>query len=501
VIKVLIPYALRAFTERNAEVEVEGGTAGEAINALANAHPALKTHLFTEDGQLRDFINLFVGGANINSLQGLNTPIADNGELMIVPAIAGGCAVENGSAKNSGADNSDDSSPGLTNEEIARYSRHLLLPEIGVEGQKKLKAAKVLIVGTGGLGAPLALYLAAAGVGTIGLVDFDVVDESNLQRQIIHSTRDVGRPKTASAKDRIKGINPLVNVVTHNAMLTSQNALEIFAGYDIIADGTDNFQTRYLVNDACVFLGKLNVYGSVFQFDGQASVFGAKDGPCYRCLYPSPPPPGLVPSCAEGGVMGVLPGIVGTIQAAETIKLIVGSSAGAGAPAAASGAKPLIGRLLLFDAWRMTFRELKLEKNPDCPVCGKNPTIHELIDYEQFCGLKKNADSKPIDTITALELKKRLDNGDKIQFIDIREPHERAIVKFPNAIVMPLGQLERRMDELDPSVDAVFLCKIGQRSILGIRALQEAGYKGKLLNLQDGLNAWARDVDKSMPIY
>jgi len=377
----------------------------------------------------------------------------------------------------------------LTNEEISRYSRHLLLAEIGVEGQEKLKAAKVLIVGTGGLGAPLALYLAAAGIGTIGLVDFDVVDESNLQRQIIHSTRDVGRPKVASAKDRIKGLNPLANVVTHNEMLTSKNALELFADYDIIADGTDNFQTRYLVNDACVFLGKLNAYGSVFQFDGQATVFGAKDGPCYRCLYPSPPPPGLVPSCAEGGVMGVLPGIIGTIQAAETIKLIVG------------GAKPLIGRLLLFDAWRMSFRELKLDKNPDCPVCGKNPTIHELIDYEQFCGLKKNQDSKPIDTITALELKKRLDNGDKIQFIDIREPHERAIVKFPNAIVMPLGQLERRMDEIDPSVDAVFLCKIGQRSILGIRALQEAGYKGKLLNLQDGLNAWARDVDKSMPIY
>jgi adenylyltransferase/sulfurtransferase len=471
-IKILIPYALRAFTERNAEVEVEGGTAGEAINALANAYPALKTHLFAEDGQLRNFINLFVDGTNISNLQGLNTPVKEGGEMMLVPAIAGGSGP-----------------PNLSNKEIARYSRHLLLPEIGVEGQVKLKGAKVLIVGTGGLGAPLALYLAAAGVGTIGLVDFDTVDESNLQRQIIHSTRDVGRPKTASAKDRIKGINPLVNVVTHNAMLTSQNALELFADYDIIADGTDNFQTRYLVNDACVFLGKLNVYGSVFQFDGQASVFGAKEGPCYRCLYPSPPPPGLVPSCAEGGVMGVLPGIIGTIQAAEAIKLIVG------------GAKPLIGRLLLFDAWRMAFRELKLEKNPDCPVCGKNPSIKELIDYEQFCGLKKTADSKPIDTITAVELKKRLDDGEQIQFIDIREPHERAIVKFPGAIVMPLGQMERRIDELDPSKAAVFLCKIGQRSILGIRALQEAGYKGKLLNLQDGLNAWARDVDKNMPIY
>jgi adenylyltransferase/sulfurtransferase len=474
-IKVLIPYALRAFTERNAEVNVEGGTAGEAVKALAAAYPALKPHLFADDGGLRNFINLFVEGANISSLQGLDTPIKDGGEMMLVPAIAGG------------SDGSD--SVGLTNEEIARYSRHLLLPEIGVEGQKKLKAAKVLIVGTGGLGAPLALYLSAAGVGTIGLVDFDTVDESNLQRQIIHSTRDVGRPKTASANDRIKGINPMVKVVTHNTMLTSQNALDIFADYDIIADGTDNFQTRYLVNDACVFTGKLNVYGSVFQFDGQSTVFAAKDGPCYRCLCPTPPPPGLVPSCAEGGVMGVVPGIIGLVQAAETIKLIVG------------GAEPLIGRLLVFDAWRMRFRELKIEKDPDCPVCGKNPSIRELIDYEQFCGLKKNTEEKPVDAITAVELKKRLDNGDQIQFIDIREPHERAIVKFPNAIIMPLGQLERRMDELDPSKDAVFLCKIGLRSILGIRALQNAGYKGKLLNLQDGLNAWARDVDKNMPVY
>jgi adenylyltransferase/sulfurtransferase len=471
-IKVLIPYALRFATERNAEVEVSGSTAGEAINALVNAYPDIKAHLFADSGALRDFINLFVDGKNVNSLQGLNTPVADNGEVMIVPAIAGGSG----------------NSP-LTNDEIARYSRHLLLPEIGMEGQQKLKAAKVLIVGTGGLGAPLALYLSAAGVGTIGLVDFDVVDESNLQRQIIHSTRDVGRPKVASAKDRIKGVNPLVNVVVHNTMLTSQNALDIIKDYDIVADGTDNFQTRYLVNDACVFLGKPNVYGSVFQFEGQSSVFGAKDGPCYRCLYPSPPPPGLVPSCAEGGVMGVLPGIIGTIQAAETIKLIVG------------GAKPLVGRLLHFDAWRMAFRELKLEKDPNCPVCGSNPSIKELIDYEQFCGLKKTNDSEPIETITAVDLKQRLDNGDRIQFIDIREPHERAIVKFPNAVIMPLGQLVRRMDELDSNIDSVFLCKIGQRSILGIKALREAGYKGRLLNLQDGLNAWARDVDKAMPIY
>jgi len=471
-VKILIPYALRAFVERNAEIEVKGSTAGEAILALAAAYPGIKTHLFTDEGQLRGFINVFVGGANVDKQQGLDTPVADGGELMIIPAIAGGSDL-----------------PKLTNEEISRYSRHLLLPEIGVEGQKKLKAAKVLIVGTGGLGAPLALYLSAAGIGTIGLVDFDFVDESNLQRQIIHSTRDVHRPKVASAKDRIKGINPFINVVTYNTMLTSQNAMDIIADYDLVADGTDNFQTRYLVNDACVFLGKPNIYGSVFQFEGQASVFGAKDGPCYRCLYPSPPPPGLVPSCAEGGVMGVLPGIIGTIQAAEVIKMIVGN------------AKPLVGRLLHFDAWRMSFRELKLEKEPNCPVCGENPSIRELIDYEQFCGLKKNKEEEPIETITAVDLKQRLDNGERIQFIDIREPHERAIVKFPNALIMPLGQIARRIEEFDPSATAVFLCKIGQRSILGIRALREAGYKGKMLNLQDGLNAWARDVDKSMPVY
>jgi adenylyltransferase/sulfurtransferase len=383
----------------------------------------------------------------------------------------------------------DDRVDKLTNEEISRYSRHLLLPQIGLDGQEKLKAAKVLIVGTGGLGAPLALYLAAAGVGTLGIVDFDVVEESNLQRQIIHSTRDIDRPKVASAADRIKSLNPEVKVITHNTRLTSENALEIIEDYDIVADGTDNYQTRYLVNDACVLLGKPNVYGSIFQFEGQASVFYAKEGPCYRCLYPSPPPPGLVPSCSEGGVLGVLPGIVGTIQANEVIKLIVG------------GGNSLIGRLLLFDAWEMKFRELKLDKDPGCPICGKKPTIHELIDYEQFCGLKPDHEEEPVETIEAKELKQRLDAGDKIQIIDIREPHERAISPFAGAKPIPLGQMTRRIGEFDDTEDAVFLCKVGQRSVFAIRALQEAGYKGKLLNLKDGVNAWARDVDNSLPQY
>jgi adenylyltransferase/sulfurtransferase len=384
--------------------------------------------------------------------------------------------------------------PELTNDEIDRYSRHLLLPEVGIEGQRRLKAARVLIVGTGGLGAPLALYLAAAGVGTLGIVDFDFVEESNLQRQVIHGTRDIGRPKVASAQDRVKGINPHCKVITYNTTLTSKNALEILRDYDVVADGTDNYQTRYLVNDACVLLGLPNVYGSIFQFEGQASVFYAKQGPCYRCLYPEPPPPGLVPSCAEGGVVGVLPGIVGTIQANEVIKLIVGSGTDSSNQTAS-----LAGRLLLFDAWKMKFRELRIDKDPACPVCGANPAIHELIDYEQFCGLKKTGE--PVEVIEPEELKARLDAGEALQIIDIREPHERAIVKFPQAKPIPLGQMARRIDEFDPRVDAVFICKIGQRSVFAIRALREAGYTGRLLNLRDGVNGWAKKVDSSFPVY
>ncbi|MDR3147943.1 MAG: molybdopterin-synthase adenylyltransferase MoeB [Treponema sp.] len=386
--------------------------------------------------------------------------------------------------------------PELTNDEIGRYSRHLLLPEVGIEGQQRLKAARVLVVGTGGLGAPLLLYLAAAGVGTLGIVDFDFVEESNLQRQVIHGTRDIGRPKTASAQDRIKSINPHCKVLVYNTMLTSVNALEILKNYDVVADGTDNYQTRYLVNDACVLLGIPNVYGSIFQFEGQASVFYAKQGPCYRCLYPEPPPPGLVPSCAEGGVVGVLPGIVGTIQANEVIKLIVGS--GTGSP---NQSESLAGRLLLFDAWKMKFRELRIDKDPACPVCGAKPSIRELIDYEQFCGLKKDSAGEPVEVIEPEELKARLDAGDELQIIDIREPHERAIAKFPRAKPIPLGQMVRRIDEFDPRIDAVFICKIGQRSVFAIRALREAGYTGRLLNLRDGVNGWAKKADNSFPVY
>jgi adenylyltransferase/sulfurtransferase len=396
---------------------------------------------------------------------------------------------------------SDERLTELSNDEIVRYSRHLLLPEIGIEGQKRLKAAKVLVVGTGGLGAPLLLYLAAAGVGKLGIADFDFVEESNLQRQVIHGTRDIGRPKVASAKDRVKSINPHIEVAAYNNRLTSENALGIIADYDIVADGTDNYPTRYLVNDACVLLGKPNVYGSIFQFEGQASVFNGetadgKCGPCYRCLYPEPPPPGLVPSCAEGGVVGVLPGIVGCIQANEVIKLIVGAG-----EYSQNQSESLAGRLLLFDAWKMKFRELKIARDENCPVCGKNPTIHQLVDYEQFCGLKNAESETPVETITAKELKARLDSDEPLQIIDIREPHERAIAKFPRAKAIPLGQMARRIDEFDSTIDAVFVCKIGQRSVFAIRALREAGYKGRLLNLKDGVNAWAREVDKTLPEY
>jgi adenylyltransferase/sulfurtransferase len=381
--------------------------------------------------------------------------------------------------------------PQLTNEEIARYSRHLILPEVGLEGQKKLKAAKVLCVGTGGLGAPLAYYLAAAGIGTLGLVDFDVVDESNLQRQIIHSTKDVGRPKIDSASEKLQALNPYLKIVKHETMLTSANALDIIKDYDIIADGTDNFPTRYLVNDACVLSGKPNAYASIFRFEGQASVFATEEGPCYRCLYPEPPPPGLVPSCAEGGVLGILPGLLGVIQATEVIKLILGKG------------EPLIGRLLLVDALGMKFRELKLRKNPDCPVCGTHPTVTKLIDYQQFCGITPEPKAAPVQNgipqITPKELKQRLDAGENIFVLDVREPHEYQIVNI-GAPLIPLGELPNRINELDPNREIVVHCKSGGRSQKAAEFLQKSGFKN-VANLAGGITAWATDVDPKLPKY
>jgi sulfur-carrier protein adenylyltransferase/sulfurtransferase len=382
--------------------------------------------------------------------------------------------------------------PDLSNEEIARYSRHLILPEVGMEGQKKLKAAKVLCVGTGGLGSPLALYLAAAGVGTIGLVDFDVVDSSNLQRQIIHSTADIGRPKIDSAEEKLKGLNPFIEIVKFDSMLTSANALEIISQFDVIADGTDNFQTRYLVNDACVLTGKPNAYGSIFRFEGQASVFATKDGPCYRCLYPEPPPPGLVPSCAEGGVLGILPGLVGVIQATEAIKLILGVG------------EPLIGRLLLVDALNMNFRQLKLRKNPDCPVCGTNPTVTELIDYDQFCGILPAATvettmNNGIPQISVTDFKRKQDAGEDVFLLDVREPHEFQIANLGGHLI-PLGDLPSRIREIDNSREIVVHCKMGGRSQKAAELLKQAGFN-KIQNLAGGIQAWSEQIDPRVPKY
>lgn len=384
------------------------------------------------------------------------------------------------------------SSATLTNEEILRYSRHLILPEVGMEGQIKLKNAKVLLVGTGGLGAPMALYLAAAGVGTIGLVDFDVVDRTNLQRQVIHGTGDVGKPKIVSAEESIVDINPNVHIIKHEVALTSENALEIIKDYDLVADGTDNFPTRYLVNDACVLLKKPNVYGSIFRFEGQSSIFATEDGPCYRCLYPEPPPPGLVPSCAEGGVLGILPGVVGLIQATEVVKLILGVG------------ETLIGRLLLYDALNMKFRELKLRKNPECPACGTHPTLTKLIDYQQFCGVAPATDTPKAENtvieIEPTEVKAKLDRGDKFVLVDVREPHEWQIARIEGAQLIPLGDVPKRLNELNPGDEIVMHCKGGVRSAKAVQILQEAGFK-KVLNMKGGILAWSDKVDPSVPKY
>ncbi len=491
-VTVTIPTPLRQFADGQSEIQIDARTAGEALDKLTSTHTELRRHLFNDQNALRNFVNVYVNDEDIRHANGPDTPVNEGDTILIVPSIAGGAAVlDEIAGKDAGGPQAGmPALPMLSNEEVARYSRHLIMPEVGMTGQRKLKAASVLMIGTGGLGAPLGMYLAAAGVGRLGLVDFDVVDASNLQRQIIHGTKDVGRPKIASARDRIEDINPHVEIETHDTKLTSANALNLFVNYDVIVDGTDNFPTRYLVNDACVLTGKPNVYGSIFRFEGQASVFWAERGPCYRCLYPEPPPPGLVPSCAEGGVLGVLPGIIGTIQAIETIKIILGAP------------DIMVNRLLLFDAWRMRFRELKLRKNTDCPVCGVNPTIKELIDYEEFCGITQQPETKPtMEEITATELKQRLDQGDDIQIIDVREPHEYEIGAIPNSKLIPLGQVLNRMNEIDPGRETVMHCKMGGRSAKAIEALQRAGFSGHLINLKGGITAWSNEVDPSVPKY
>ena len=486
--KILIPTPLRPYTDKQDAVDASGATVGELLADLTRRHSGLKAHLYNDQGKLRSFVNVYVNDEDIRYLQKEQTPVTATDTVSIIPSVAGGVET----AAPPAASGLGRIGEPLTNDEVKRYSRHLIMPEVGVEGQRKLKASKVLCIGAGGLGSPVAMYLAAAGVGTLGIVDFDTVDFSNLQRQILHGTPDVGRPKLDSAKDKLHALNPEIDIETYEVALSSQNAMKLLERYDVIVDGTDNFPTRYLVNDACVLLGKPNAYGSIFRFEGQASVFATKDGPCYRCLYPEPPPPGLVPSCAEGGVLGVLPGLIGVIQATETVKLIMGIG------------EPLIGRFLIYDALRMRFRELKLRKDADCPVCGTHPTVTKLIDYEQFCGITPAA-PEPVTVnhateITSVELKQRLDRGERLKIVDVREPNEYQINRIPGSELIPLGDIPKRYGELNPDEEIVVQCKMGGRSAKAADFLRSVGFK-RVLNLKGGILDWIDKVDPSQPKY
>jgi sulfur-carrier protein adenylyltransferase/sulfurtransferase len=476
-IKVIIPTALRQHTNNEDELQLNSRSVKGALQELVTTYPNLKRYLYSENGRLRNFINIYLNEEDVRYLSGEETPLKDGDTLMIIPAIAGGSDHEA---------NDDHQNIMFSSDEFARYSRHLIMPEVGLEGQRALKASSVLIIGAGGLGTPSATYLAAAGVGRIGIVDFDTIEKSNLHRQVLYSEQDVGRSKAEVAKERLLQINPNVSIELHKVRLDSSNALDIIRNYDIIMDGTDNFPTRYLVNDACVLLGKPNVYASIFRFEGQASVFYAKEGPCYRCLYPEPPPPGLVPSCAEGGVLGVLPGIMGTIQAAEAIDLILGKGT------------PLIGRLLLFNALDMRFKELKLKKNPECPICGQNPTVKELIDYEAFCGVNEELSSEFEVSVQAF--KQALDERKSVVILDVREPFEYQIARIDGSKLIPLGELTQRVNELDTADQIVVYCHSGVRSAQAVRFLHGLGFK-KAKNLKGGIKAWTREIDQSLQSY
>lgn len=467
-----IPSPLRKFTDGQAKLEISGNTVSQTLDELFRSYPELQKHLLDESGNLRNFVNIYINSIDVRTQDSLDTVVPNGADIRIIPAIAGG----------------SDSLPELNPQELSRYARHFSLPEFGMDGQKCLKASSVLIVGAGGLGNPVSLYLAAAGVGRIGLVDFDKVDESNLQRQILFGVAKIGTFKVESAKERLQKLNPNVKLESYQVQLTSENAMDIIRDYDVVVDGTDNFPTRYLVNDACVILGKPNVYGSIFRFDGQASVFNFEDGPCYRCLYPEPPPPGLVPSCAEGGVLGVLPGIIGCIQANETIKILTGIG------------KTLKNRFLLFDALTIEFNELSLQKNPDCVVCGDRPSITELIDYTEFCGIPDQDESNIIKEITVQELKSLMNNDSKVTILDVREPFEIAIAKIPNTIHIPMRDVSAHLNEFDTDSDIIVHCKSGVRSEKICRLLLENNFKS-VKNLKGGVIAWSKEIDPTIPTY
>ncbi len=484
---IQIPSPLRHFTGDLAEVEVEASSVGEALDRLVAVHADLRPHLFGEDGQLRSFVNLFLNEEDVRYLEKESTPLASGDQLTIIPSIAGGVGSP---APAPPSVLQERELPLLDSAEIRRYSRHLILPEVGTEGQRRLKAARVLMVGTGGLGSPLGMYLAAAGVGKIGLVEFDEVDESNLQRQLLYGQSDVGRPKIEAAMERLSEINPHVELTGHPVRLESSNALDIVAQYDLVVDGTDNFPTRYLVNDACVLSGKPNVYGSIFRFEGQVSVFWGAQGPCYRCLFPEPPPPGLVPSCAEGGVLGVLPGIIGSLQANEVLKLILGVG------------DSMIGRLLLFDALKLSFRELRLRKNPDCPICSAEPSQTGLIDYEQFCGIAPVPESPATDDIdvTPWDLKRWMDEGQSVTVVDVRTEQERTICHIEGSTLIPVQELENRLHELDANDLIVVHCHHGPRSTRAVQLMRGAGFE-KSYNLAGGIDRWSHEIDPDLPRY
>ncbi len=495
---VKIPTPLREYVDEQEEVEVDGETVDEALRTLTEQYDELSEHLYTENEEkLRQYVNIYVNENDIRTKNNEQTELDDDDVINIIPAIAGGIDATKSRAEELKEQGAEEVETELTKEEVERYSRHFLVPEIGEEGQKKLKSASILMVGAGGLGAPFGMYVAAAGIGKLGIIDHDKVEHSNLQRQLLHGSSDVGRSKLASAQETIGEINPNVELELYEEKLTSDNALEIIDQYDLVVDGTDNFPTRYLVNDACVMLGKPNVYGSIFRFEGQVSVFDAEKGPCYRCLYEEPPPPGLVPDCAEGGVLGVLPGIIGTLQALEAIKVITGIG------------DPLIGRYLIFDAKSMNFRELKLPKNPDCPVCGENPEVTELIDYKQFCGIDLSEEEKTLQEdeeedrlpeIEVTELKQRLDSGEEPFILDVRSPQEVEICRLENSRVIPLGKLPDQLGELPRDQEIVVHCRSGKRSAQAQELLIDEGFED-VKNLKGGILAWAHEVDDTMPTY